>query len=258
MAVTYFGHAISPADAGSNTATPVAVTPPASMTAGDLVVFWGNSASTAITIAISEAGGQTWNSLDGYAGTDMQHRVFWCTYNGTWSADPSISFTGAAVARSGYMIVARPTETDYTWDIDVAISNASTTAASPHTITGITRNTDGAIALCGWAISDNNGLATLSGTGWTRIGTGGGYQNNGGITTVMESGYNIGNGGTNNPAITDNGPDDGTTWIAAWKEVAPAGGSLVKTKKGLAIASVKTMKGLAIASVKTAKGLTNV
>lgn len=39
---------------------------------------------------------------------------------------------------------------------------------------------------------------------------------------------------------------------------APASGSLIKTKKGLAIASDKTMKGLAIASVKTDKGLTNV
>jgi len=37
-----------------------------------------------------------------------------------------------------------------------------------------------------------------------------------------------------------------------------AGGSLIKTKKGLAIASVKTFKGLAIASTKSDKGLTNV
>lgn len=37
-----------------------------------------------------------------------------------------------------------------------------------------------------------------------------------------------------------------------------AGGSLIKTKKGLAQASVKTFKGLAIASLKTDKGLTNV
>lgn len=37
-----------------------------------------------------------------------------------------------------------------------------------------------------------------------------------------------------------------------------AGGSLIKTVNGLAIASVKTIKDLAIASVKTVNGLTNV
>lgn len=37
-----------------------------------------------------------------------------------------------------------------------------------------------------------------------------------------------------------------------------AGGSLIKTVNGLAIASVKTLNGLAIASVKTRNGLTNV
>lgn len=39
---------------------------------------------------------------------------------------------------------------------------------------------------------------------------------------------------------------------------AAAGGSLIKTIMGLAIASVKTINGLAIASVKTRNGLTNV
>lgn len=39
---------------------------------------------------------------------------------------------------------------------------------------------------------------------------------------------------------------------------AAAGGSLIKTWDGLAIASVKTINGLAIASVKNVNGLTNV
>lgn len=39
---------------------------------------------------------------------------------------------------------------------------------------------------------------------------------------------------------------------------AAAGGGLIKTVNGLAIASVKTVNGLAIASVKTVNGLTNV
>lgn len=39
---------------------------------------------------------------------------------------------------------------------------------------------------------------------------------------------------------------------------AAAGGSLIKTVNGLAIANVKTINGLAIASVKSWNGLTNV
>lgn len=54
------------------------------------------------------------------------------------------------------------------------------------------------------------------------------------------------------PDGSSNGP------LNASIDYTVSGGSLVKTMKGLAIASVKTKKGLAIASVKTEKGLTNV
>ena len=59
MSITYFGSASTPADNGTNTTNPTAVTPPGSMQAGDLVLMIAQSRDSTATLAISNAGGQS-------------------------------------------------------------------------------------------------------------------------------------------------------------------------------------------------------
>src|SRR5687767_5327805 len=108
MTIAYFGSASNPADNGSNTVNTIAVTPPASMTEGQLVLFIGHVRSST-TITVSETGGQTWNALDHIEnGAVVRARVFWCRYNGTWSANPSLT-QSSTICFSAVMHVFTPT-----------------------------------------------------------------------------------------------------------------------------------------------------
>lgn len=51
-AITYFGSASTPADNGTNTASPTAVTPPANMQKGDLVILIAAARATSGTISM--------------------------------------------------------------------------------------------------------------------------------------------------------------------------------------------------------------
>ena len=218
-AITFFGRGVNPADGGSGSANPTAVTPPASMAAGDLVVLSAAILGTSKTLAISEAGGQTWTSETQHDGNGLCTRIFWAEFNGTWSADPSVGGNTAAEPMTVMMGVFRPNDAATAWAIDVAKVSANLTAASPHTITGVTRIAAEAVAVAAFFISDNNALDTLGGTGWTRgSDASGGYQNNAGGTFSTEWAYNIGSGATNDVTITDNGPDTGVGWIIAFSE----------------------------------------
>jgi hypothetical protein len=92
-AITYVGSASNPTpDSATATllTTPVAVTPP-TMQKGDLVVMIAQVRDTTTTMAISATGGQTWTSETQRNATAIRMRIFWCTFNGTWSANPSVA-----------------------------------------------------------------------------------------------------------------------------------------------------------------------
>ncbi len=52
---TYFGSATNPADAGTLATATVAITPPASMLAGDLVIIYASARSTTTTFSVLPA-----------------------------------------------------------------------------------------------------------------------------------------------------------------------------------------------------------
>src|SRR5712664_2291148 len=90
--ITFFGAASAPADNGTQVGATVAVTPPASMLAGDLaVIIAQNRSGTVGNIRISEPGGQGWSFtqelVDSSGGlgssgvaTALVVRKFWCTF----------------------------------------------------------------------------------------------------------------------------------------------------------------------------------
>lgn len=146
--------------------------PPTGMLAGDLVVVCGQvSNATTGNITVANAGGQTWTGPYEQAGNDQNLCIYWCAFNGTWSANPT--FTCAALAGtqpySVIMHVWRPPTTAYNWALDVAFAGANQAAATTITITGQTVNGD-VVTLATWCSNDDNTWSNLVGTGWSAIG----------------------------------------------------------------------------------------
>lgn len=138
MAITYFASASTPTDPGTNTGTPVAVVPPGSMVAGDLVVFYGYYRGSS-TLSISNTGGQTWTTGVASANASnptLSYFMSWCRFNGSWSANPSIAFTTSSTNTNAVMHVFRPTSGANTWAVDIAskVNDQPAAAANPNGI----------------------------------------------------------------------------------------------------------------------------
>lgn len=224
-AITYVGSASNPADGNSLDSTTVAVAPPGSMQVGDLVILVSNTRESGMAMAISATGGQTWTAQTANT-TTVSQAIFWARYNGTWSANPSVSFPSNANGTTVVMHVFRPTSSANTWALDVAQTNASFSSPSnPYNVqvNGITTQTNGALVFATWASSDNNvwGLQTA---GWTNAG-GTQYRNRDGSDCSQSAAYMImataGGSGNVINRQTSRGGDAGNSSILAFKEVPP-------------------------------------
>lgn len=163
---THFGSVSNVNDNTASSTTPTTITPPGSMVAGDLVVMYSHTRTTSATNAISADGGQTWNSLTAGGTTDLTTRVFWCRFNGTWSTDPSVSFS-TALSCNVSMSVFRPTSGSKLWAVDQAIVNTPYAAPSgpPYTvsITGVTNAQPNNVTFAVFASPDDNTWITPTG-----------------------------------------------------------------------------------------------
>jgi len=181
MTISLFGTASNPADnsVATNASLPLAVTPPASMVAGDLVYVHFFQRSNGTTLSVSNAGGQTWNSEAQHnIGTSACARKFWCVFNGTWSANPSFtsSYTGGTDTVQAVMVVFRPSGTP-TWASDVAQATGnSTPGGSPFAVTATGQDPVDAISTVTIASFYNTSISApgtyaLQTAGWTSAGT---------------------------------------------------------------------------------------
>jgi hypothetical protein len=223
MSIAYFGSASTPADNGTNTADPTAVTPPGGMLAGDLVLMMAQARASSGTLAISNAGGQSWTSETQQNQTNCRIRLFWCRFNGTWSANPSVSF-GNTNPHTVVMHVFRPSNTSSVWQVDVAqVSGNFAVPPVPRTVTipGITTITDGALVFAAWATADNNTWGSLT-AGWLIPGLDQ-YRNSSGSDASQTHAYKVmtiagasGNVSKNQATL---GGDAGAYLIIAFKAV---------------------------------------
>jgi len=180
MAITYFGTIGVPTDNGTSAVSPVAFANPpiASMTTGDLVVVYAYCRNASATIAVSNAGGQTWTSETLHNGSTatLSGRIFWCRFNGTWSAAPSFSFS-STTNTNVVMHVFRPTTSTNNWGLD-ASSNptninvprsfaAAATISSPSASVNTTQTNT--VSLFTVSTDDDNTWGTPAGSGWTQI-----------------------------------------------------------------------------------------
>jgi len=227
------------------------------MQAGDLV-FITACTSGATQPAISETGGQTWTALTQQVQTRNRAKSFWCIFNGTWDADPSVTLTSSA-NNTVRMLVFRPNGgTNSTWEVDVAESSGLYSSPSnPYTvtITGITTQTDGALVIAGWTSADDNTWGSLTG-GWTVISPAQVRNTSGSFDQSVTHAWmvKVSAGGTGD--VSQNqatlGGDAGTYIIMAFKEVAGAeqhsGSSAVSGNGSIAGAGVKGGKGTSTVS----------
>jgi hypothetical protein len=227
-AITFFGSASQPADNGAQAGpTSLTITPPGSMVAGDLVYILGLYRAATVTITIGDAGGQSWTSETNRQGSSLTARVFWARFNGTWSTNPTITNTTGTLALTAVMVVFRPTTGTNVWAIDQAEQFTAYTAPStPFTVTRTGQTTAQAdtVTIAAWTSADDNTWNTLSGAGWTALGTAQ-FRNTTGSDTSASIAYKIQtvSGATGN--VSQNqatlGGDAGITDILTLYESAP-------------------------------------
>jgi hypothetical protein len=176
MAISIFDIASHPSDGGSfnETSVPCVLTPPASMIAGQLVVLLSASmsANAARLHKISQAGGQIWNTA--FTTTSgFNTGVFWCQFNGAWSASPSVTVT-SNVSSEGFqaaMVVANPSGASPTWGMESAGTNTNYSApGSPFDVTvpGLTTVAQNTLALAYWITGISSfPTFTLQTPGWS-------------------------------------------------------------------------------------------
>ncbi|MEJ7830724.1 MAG: hypothetical protein WKF91_21120 [Segetibacter sp.] len=226
--ITYFGSASIPVDdpAAANAVATITVTPPASMVSGDLVCFWGQTKTNTGTFSVTTTGGQTWNSVTPVltATTLQAAQLFWCRFNGTWAANPTITVIGGS-PYTGVMHVFRPTTSSNTWAVNIDMTELDFSApATPSTvtITGQTTTQASTITLASWFSADDNAWGSIAGAGWLSTGTDQ-YRNLSGSDQSSSFAHKIqtvagatGNVSKNQTAL---GGDLGTTGIITFYEV---------------------------------------
>lgn len=167
-AIEYYGSNAVPPDAAAatNTADPTAITPPSGMQAGDLVLMIGQLRTASAVMTVSATGGQTWTTETAVSTTNQTARLFWCTFNGTWSANPSVDFP-SATCNSVIMHVFRPGGgSATTWSVNQAQVELDIAAAATQTITGqTTTGNNPTLTFAGWFTADDNTWGDVS-QGW--------------------------------------------------------------------------------------------
>lgn len=229
--ITYINSASNPADNGTLGVTPVAVTPP-TMQAGDLVLMFAYVRNTTATMTISVTGGQVWSEQTALSNTNIGAKLFWCRYNGTWVANPSVAFSNAT-STTVVMHVFRPTKPSLRWAIEAnQVETDFVAPANPFTvtITGRTTRIPSSVTIAAWFTADDNSWGTLAGTGWVVTGAAQ-YRNLNGTDVSGTFAHNIKTtaGATNNVSKnqTVNGGDLGTAMIITFFEMAHGMSALI-------------------------------
>ena len=193
MTISYFGHAANPADGATvkfaNPDGPIPITPPSGMAAGDLVFVIVALRDSSASLSVSNTGGQTWTSETEVQLGSATHRRFWCTFNGTWSANPTFtaSYLGTYAKMSAVMLVFRPSGSP-TWAVDVAQATGSVTLSSPWdvTATGQTAINASTVSIATWVSTyQSPPVAALQTVGWTNPDSQTQWRNTNGTTTDL-------------------------------------------------------------------------
>ncbi|MGZ8523158.1 MAG: hypothetical protein ACXWV1_01960 [Chitinophagaceae bacterium] len=226
----FFGVSSNPADNGAQgTATAVVIPPPA-MVAGDLVVMYAHYRGTPITLSMLATGGQVWTTETAPAGGNNQtFAIFWCRFNGTWAANPSVTVGAGALGLSAIMYVYTPTNAANSWGIhSPALNTAPGAAAVNVTINGFSTTTPNTVSMGFWCSPDDVTWGGALSAGWSKAGLSAQYRNISGSDQSHTAAYNIRPtvGVVNNVTQTQSIAQFTRTSRISWYEVAPPANDL--------------------------------
>jgi hypothetical protein len=218
-------------NSASNTAQQNTWTPFRDMEKGDLVIVIMLQRSTA-THSIGVTGGQTWSSftvINNSPTNTISFRVFYCTFNGNWSASPRFDFS-LGVSTSGVIQAYRPgAGQSSTWGVDISqVAGSVSAAAGAKQINAISPTNPFNVNVAIWTSLDDNQWSNTSGTDWYNSGCVNQYRNLGGNDQSLAVSHkiqvNAGSTGNVSRSQASNGPDAGITSIFSFYEIlAPVG-----------------------------------
>ena len=220
---TYVGAASSLADNGSYTGTTATITPPGGMQAGDLVIIYAIYRNTSGNLAdITTTGGQSWTGETQSNGSAVRTRIYWCTFNGTWSGNPAVQRTGGSGTQplSAIMYVFRPSVYNK-WGVHLG-PNSANSSSTNISITGLNNTVPNTVTMAFWGTADDNTWTAAAGTGWNNAGSAQ-YRNTGGNQQSHTAAYKTmaAAGSTLNVSKTQSGGDAARTSIMSWYELPP-------------------------------------
>ncbi|MBS1574179.1 MAG: T9SS type A sorting domain-containing protein [Bacteroidetes bacterium] len=208
---------------GSTTATITLTSPPATLQAQDLVIVYAHYRGNT-TLAIGNAGGQAWNTATAVAGgSNQSFAIFWCIYNGTWAANPTVTGGTAGNPLSAIMYGFRTSVPGNSWVLHLGPNNAGPTNAAPITITGLTTTVANTVTMGFWGSPSNTTWSAVpTGAGWSKTGLSQQVRNLGGSFQSHTAAYNIQAtaGAVANVTQTQSVAQNTRTSIVSWAEVS--------------------------------------
>jgi hypothetical protein len=149
------------------------IVPPSNMRAGDLVYVLSAVGSAALrSLTISTTGGQSWSSTkvrDGSVSGSTSIWVSWCTFNGTWSANPVFTISGTIVAKGHAMHAFRAPKEGAVWATDAAPSaHGVSLAGTTYTLSSITNAQNKVVTI--FALDAGGDWSSTTGAFWYKLG----------------------------------------------------------------------------------------
>lgn len=224
---TFFGVASNPADNGSVTGPTATVTPPGAMVAGDLVVMYAHYRANTATFTMTTTGGQSWTQETTSNGNLQSTTVFWCRYDGTWAANPTVSVGAGTAGLSAIMYVYRPTNAANSWGIHSGALNATVNNVNV-TVAGFTTLVPNTVTMAFWGTPNDNTWGGALAAGWSKTGLSAQYRNTAGSDQAHTGAYNIRPtaGAVNAVTQTQSSSLNARSTRISWMEIAPLANDL--------------------------------
>jgi PQQ-dependent dehydrogenase (s-GDH family) len=218
---SYVGTASNVTDGGNVVGPTAALTPPASMQAGDLVIVYAQHRATGATLTMSTNTGQIWSTVTSVNNANNQSFfIFSCRYNGSWTNNPVISGGSGTVQLTAAMYVFRPSNANKGWTVNLGPTN-TTGGTNPNTIAGGTTTIARTVSMAFWGSAGNNSWGTFSGTNWTKGTLPAQIRNAGTNSQSLSAAYQIrtSTGGTNSVTQTQSATTTANKTFISWGEV---------------------------------------
>ena len=120
---------------------------------------------------MSATGGQSWSTAVGTyspAGANQTIAIFWCTFNGTWSGNPSVTVgAGNTLGLSAIMYVFVPNNSSSLWGVNINPTNSTSNVMTTNQITGVTTTASNTVTMAFWSVGATNTWNTLT-AGWSK------------------------------------------------------------------------------------------